>query len=227
MMTHSTRRSYKDKYEAAKRNVVRTDNAVEDLAATAEFITLLEYQRSEQHKRLQNLADAVAELIRVLDDPTNQFQFKFKEMMKPIDKQLRSYDGNLIIKRATDIVKYASDRIAIAGELESENREKIHSLLTGSLLLQGPVSRAQKGYLESYQIGIDPTDKEIIEAHERKSHNPRTLDFDYETDYDSDSSEESSREASKDIASAITVRSAVPKHSTRKANESNHDVAFT
>jgi len=202
-MTHSTRKSYKEKYLACKQNIASVDQHAEDLATLAEFQALAEHQRSQQHKVLQEVAEFVVELVELMDSKAGQLGFKIKDVRKPVDANLPSMDGLLIARRTRDILKHASSRIAVASLGLDELRDSVNSLTTGVQLLQPTLQRSRNGYLESYVIGKNPTDREIEEAQGGTGKNPRTLDYSYETDYESSESEDEEDEDTQQMSTAV------------------------
>lgn len=205
VMVHTTRRSYKQKYLELKANIPDVDEETKRLADIAEYHAVLEHARSEQHKILKEMADAAVELISVLDSRNGQLGFDIKDIRKPIDNSLDKMDGNLIARRTRDVLRHAATRVAMAGYGIEELRNAIVPLKTGVQLLQPGVERSYKGYMESYTIGSNPTEKEIEAITDHKGKNPRQLDYEYETDNDS-SDEEQENEPVSSVDKSLVIQ---------------------
>lgn len=190
-MTHSSRRSYKDKYLAAKAEADLPDvrEEAEALSQLAELQSVTEHERAKLHSILQEVAILTSDFVALLDTRDGQMQFQVKDVRKPIDSNLMSMDSALIARRTRDVMRHAYDRLGMASMGMKDLRESVAELKTGIRLLQPSTRKLQSGYLESFVVGKNPTDKEIQEAEEVRGKNPRTLAYQYETD-DSDSENE-------------------------------------
>lgn len=64
MMTHSSRKSYKEKYLAAKAGIPDTDEQAQTLNDISDLHSVQELKREELHKLLQEVAEATSEIGR-------------------------------------------------------------------------------------------------------------------------------------------------------------------
>jgi hypothetical protein len=206
-MTHSTRRSYKDKYEELKkRDQTSTKDNVDELsrnlAEFGEFQALAEQRRAQQYDLLQDLARHVTDLVIILDSRDGQLGLSMKDLRKPIDANLCSMDGDLIIRRTRDLVRHASERVGMSGCRISDLQNQVNSLRVGASLLQPTAARARKGYFESYLVGNSPTATEMTEIDLHSSKNPRSQNYEYFTEEDISESE---AETDNTTAGAVAV----------------------
>jgi hypothetical protein len=208
-MTHSSRKSYKEKYEQLKANIPNTQGEAQKLSDLAEYKAVQEHARVEQHKLLCEMAEYATELVEVLDSRNGQLGFNVKDIRKPIDTNLNQMDGNLIARRTRDVLKHAIARVAMAGYGMTELRDSIVTLQTGVQLLQPVVEQSYAGYMESYIVGAHPTSREIEEATQEKGKNPRTLGYTYDTDDDDSEDEAVSVQIPKET-SLVVQRSGKP-----------------
>lgn len=210
-MTHSSRRSYKDKYLAAKAEAEIPDVRVEAeaLSQLSELQSVTEHERAKLHGTLQEVANLTSDIVALLDSRDGQMSFQVKDIRKPIDSNLPAMDSTLIARRTRDVLRHAYDRLGMASMGMKDLRDSIAELKTGINLLQPSTRRLQAGYLESFVVGKNPTDKEIQEAEDVRGKNPRTLAYEYETD-DSDSEEENPTNNSGALVPTSPTRVAKP-----------------
>jgi len=223
-MTHSSRRSYKDKYLALKDNSLDVSKEVAALAEAAEFQSLVEYQRQQQHEKLQELAKEVMETVRLLDGNSSRLGFRFKDVSRPTDQNLDKYDATLIIRRSRDVVRYANERIAIAASLIEDYRDSLNSVRTGTQLLLPEISKAQRGYLESYEIGQNPQAAEVQEAQNNRGKNPRLNGYIYETDDDNSVSDLEQEDERSDSAMSQLVVASPKRPKRRNARDTSIEI---
>lgn len=216
-MTHSTRKSYKDKYLALKSGIPDVSPAVEGLTDAARILAQHEVERKRQHEVIQELARAVGELVLMLDSSDGKLGYSIKDVSKPIDRVLDSLDGTLIVRRSRDVVLRAAERIGLASCGISELRKDVQELNMGAHLLTDQIVRTKHGYLESFVIGTAPSWNEIEESKDNRGKNPRTLDFDYTTDAD-DSDEDDSEDEVEEQEDNSLVVSALTAIAVRSGN---------
>jgi hypothetical protein len=193
-MTHSSRKSYKEKYLALKNESSDIRREEEILAGVAEFHASADAERKRYHAQLVEVAEVTTELVELLDCRNGQFGLNIKDIRKPIDATLSAYDSGLILRRTRDVLKHACARLAIAGLKSTEDSASLQSLKVGAQLLKSPLHRSFKGLYETHEIGKDPTDAELLELEEHPGRNPREKTYIYHTDND-DSESESEDEA--------------------------------
>jgi len=214
-MTHSTRRSYKEKYLAAKAESeipnVRED--AEALAQLAEVQSIVDHERARLHTVMLDIATLTSDFVSLLDSREGQMSFQTKDVRKPIDANLAAMDSNLIARRTRDVMKHAYDRLGMASLGMTDLRNSVSELRTGIKLLQPSTRKLQAGYLESFVVGKNPTDKEIIEAEENRGKNPRTLAYNYESD-ESDSESENLSSSSSALVPTSPSRLVKPQGRT-------------
>jgi hypothetical protein len=226
-MTHSSRKSYKEKYEQLKANIPNADGEARKLAELAEYKAVHEFARAEQHKLIREMAECATELVEVLDSRNGQLGFKVKDVRKPIDANLSQMDGNLIVRRTRDLVKHAISRIAMAGYGLEELRDSVTTLQTGVKLLEPVIEKSYAGYMESYAVGSNPTDREVEEVTKDKGKSPRTLGYVYETD-DDDSDDEDSLHEETLNTSLVVQRPGKPTSPSRSAakNKKSNEISI-
>jgi hypothetical protein len=228
-MTHSTRRSYKEKYELLKKKAGpdHTEELVQNLAEFSEFQALSEQRRAQQYDLLQELAKEITDLVIVMDAREGQLRMEFKDIRKPLDANLCSMDGDLIIRRARDVVRYASERIGIAGCRIADLDAKVSNLTVGASLLKPAAIKSKHGFYESYVVGSSPTEEEKFNLDIREGRNPRLIHYDYETDQDNSDLEEDDREEINDTALVSTrdTRFAKPQGRTASSRRLSQEKA--
>lgn len=215
-MPHTSRKSYKEKYLEAKAEA-EIPNVAKETAALAqlnEFQAVAEHERAKLHAILQEVATMTSDFVALLDSRDGQMIFKVKDIRKPIDSNLPAMDSTLIARRTRDVMRHAYNRLGMASMGMSDLRNSVIELRTGIQLLQPVTQKSQAGYLESFVIGSNPTDKEIVEAEEVRGKNPRVMAYTYVTDDESDSEEEDSIPASSAIVPASPSRVAKPQGRT-------------
>jgi hypothetical protein len=192
-MVHTTRKSYKEKYESLRQASGRPNRDVDELARNlaefGEFQAVAEGKRAEQYDLLQDLAREITELVIMLDARDGQLGLSFKDTRVPIDANLVSMDGNLIVRRARDVVKKATDRVGIAGCRVDELQNQLNNLKVGASLLKPVAEKARRGFFESYIVGNSPTEAEMTDIDMIPGKNPRSMSYDYRTDEESSDSE--------------------------------------
>jgi hypothetical protein len=225
-MTHSTRKSYKEKYLAAKAGIPDSNDHAEVLSDLSELHSLSELKREELHKLLQEVAEAASDLVGILDSRDGQLGFNVKDVRKPIDANLPMMDGNLIARRTRDILRYAHSRIGMAGLGINDLRHSLQQITTGVSLLKPALVRGRKGVMESYIIGSSPKSDEIDSATNGYGKNPRMKDYEYETDV-SDSDEENTEQGRTALVPTSPQRIIKPagrSPAARRANKESNEI---
>lgn len=218
VMVHSTRKSYKDKYLALqKQNSTDIGPQLQVLENIHEFSLSSEKERAELHKIIQEIAEEVTTVNAFCDTSDGKFGLTFKDVTVPCDYNLSSLDAKLILRRARDVLRQLCSRLNVAAIHTKLLNERVANFATSIDMLQPSLERAQRGYIESYKIGYNPTDVEMSDLVSDRSKNPRSA-YEY---FSADESSESESEEEVDIPKTLAIRnSRGPPNSATPAKKS-------
>lgn len=208
-MTHSSRRSYKEKYLAARSGIPEVEEHTRTLSDISELQAVQELNREELHSLLREVAEATSDLVALLDSKDGQLGFKVKDIRKPTDANLPFMDGKLIARRTRDVIRQAHSRVGMAGLGLNDMRDALQNMTVGVSLLKPQIAKVKRGVMESYVVGANPKTSEIESAVEDEGKNPRLQDYTYETDK-SDSDDEDYDDNSRSLVPATPKRFAKP-----------------
>jgi len=190
-MTHSSRRSYKDKY-LRLREALEPDNSLDHanlVQSTIELANRQETSRVAQGEILRKLAQDVVVASELLDDRESNLGLSFPSSYHTVDSKLPDLDVSTILMRARHVINELSERVGIASELVKEQNARLKNYTTSVGTLEPALIRAQRGYLATHVIGHKPTGDEISLAMAENGKNPRLINLEYDYDTDDSASE--------------------------------------
>jgi len=214
-MTHSTRKSYKEKWLAAKRD--QDNRPLEKITEAATLINEANEYRIKETDLVKELAAEAVTLLEMMDHPDGKGTLvDEKDYRKPIDSNLVNFDNLLILRRSRDIMKRATDRIGMLGLASKDSAAVVRDYESIATTLVKPADKISRGIFSSYVVGTNPTVPEMEKALEMNGKNPRMIDFVYYSDdSDSDTENENDSYAEDSIDTLISAGSALERKTSR------------
>jgi hypothetical protein len=210
-MTHSSRKSYKQKWLEAKANVDLNDESIDTLRRAATALDSAEDSRQREFELVRAVAEEAVYLLEMMDHPDGKGPMRLDDIRKPIDSHLTELDGILILRRTRDLLKHATGRIGMLGLTANKllaNQRNYESMTNN---LQRPIERLGHGMLASYHIGQSPNLKEKEYVIEKPGKNPRLHDYEYETDNSDSENEVEASDNDNDAEPAAVVQYKGPR----------------